>query len=196
MTRTIGIGMGIALILVLSLAVAGYAIYDSQTAGAPLSGTTGAGARILLDFDELVIKSDLVVLGEMESSETLTKTAPDTSYPENLRGEDISIQVSQISFTVDEYLKGSGGDTITISMPGEEEPDHGAEDKLAEGTKYVVFLFDPSLRADGDFWGDTYLTQGAQGIWQVSSDDVQRLDPPVVLPLSDLWNAVSKESDQ
>ena len=193
MRRTAGIG--ISLVLVLSLAVAAFVVYDAQTAGGPGAGATGAGWHILLDLEELVIKSDLVVLGEVESSEIVTKTAPDTSPPVDLRGEDYTIEVSRISFTVDEYLKGSGGDTVTITTSaGEDSDPHGTDNRLAEGTKYVVFLFDPNLLPGGDFWGDTYLTLGPQGIWQVSGSEAERRSPSKVLTLDSLRSEVSDAS--
>ena len=52
MTRTVGIG--ISLVLVLSLAVAAYVVYNSQTAGSPAAGATGAGAFVLADLEDLV----------------------------------------------------------------------------------------------------------------------------------------------
>ena len=107
MTRTVGIG--ISLVLVLSLAVAAYVVYNSQTAGSPAAGATGAGAFVLADLEDLATKSDLVVMGDIDSSENITKMAPDTSQPVELRGEDYPLELNRITFTVDEYLKGSGG---------------------------------------------------------------------------------------
>ena len=106
MTRTIGIGIFVALVLSLAAVACG---------GGPSSGATGAGGHVLLEIDELGAESDLVVLGELNSSEKITKTVQDTSQPADLRGDDYIIQVKQVSFTVSEYLKGSGDDTITIT---------------------------------------------------------------------------------
>ena len=186
MTRTIGIGIFAALALLLA-AVA--------CEGGPSSGGTGAGGHVLLNIDELAAESDLVVLGEIESSETITKTVQDTSQPADLRGSDYTIQVKQVSFTVSEYLKGSGDDTITITLPSEDDDfdPNGTDAKLAEDQQYVVFLFDPSLKIgdEENFWGDTYLAQGAQGVWQVSGDNVQRLNPPVTMTLANLKSEIS-----
>ena len=158
MTRTIGIGIFVALVLSLAAVACG---------GGPSSGATGAGGHVLLEIDELGAESDLVVLGELNSSEKITKTVQDTSQPADLRGDDYIIQVKQVSFTVSEYLKGSGDDTITITLPSEDDDfdPHGTDAKLAEDTQYVVFLFDPSLRIgdEENFWGDTYLGAGSAG---------------------------------
>ena len=185
MTRTIGIGIFLALVLSLTAVACG---------GGPSSGATGAGGHILLDLGELTAESDLVVLGEVESSETITKTAQDTSQPVDLRGSDYTIEVKQVSFTVDEYLKGSGDDTITITLPAEDEHSdpHGTDAKLAEDTQFIVFLFDPSLRIgdEENFWGDTYLAQGAQGVWRVSGSDAHRLNPPITMTLENLKSEV------
>ena len=208
-------GIVISLVLVLSLAVAVYAVFDggqraggSGAAGIPStivldfdelvsgSGAAGIPSTIVLDFDELVNVSELVVLGEIESSETITKIAPDTSQPVSLRGADQAIEVSQISFTVDEYVKGSGADVVTVTMPaGAHFELHGTEGKLTEGIRYVLFLFDPGLRGGGDFWGATYLTHGPQGIWQVDGSVAERIAPPAVLDLDDLLSKVRKAAD-
>ncbi len=72
--------------MVLSLIAAAYMVYGNQTSRGS-SGAAGVGGEILLDLDELVGESELVVLGEMESSQTFTKTASDTSQPVSLRGK-------------------------------------------------------------------------------------------------------------
>ena len=58
MTRTVGIG--ISLVVVLVVAVAAYAVYDNQKDEGPVMGT-GFGGETVLDIDELIRKSDLVV---------------------------------------------------------------------------------------------------------------------------------------
>ena len=194
MTRTVGIG--ISLVLALSSAVAAYVVYDSQTAGGPASGAIGAGSMVLMDLEELARKSDLVVLGDVESSETFTKTVPDTSQPVESRLEDYNIELERISFTVEEYLKGSGGDTVIITTPARDNqaPDW-SENRLDEGTKYVVFLFDPSLLTDdADIWDDTYLTLGTQAIWQVSGNEAERRFPSKILTLESLRSEVTNAS--
>ncbi len=198
MTRTVGIG--ISLVVVLVVAVAAYAVYDNQKDEGPVMGT-GFGGETVLDIDELIRKSDLVALGEMASSEARTKTVEDASQPVDRRGDAYSINISEISFTVDEYLKGSGEDAITITISADESnfhlhgPETAPADKLAVGTEYVVFLFDPKLMTDSDFWGDTYLTQGDQGIWHVTGDDVVRQVPPLVMSLDDLRDRVTGASE-
>ena len=182
MKRTVGIG--ISLVLALSLAVAAYVVYNSQT----------AGRHPLADLEFLATKSDLVVMGKVKCSETLTKLATDTSQPAELR-EDYPIELNRITFTVDEYLKGPGGDTVTITTQARNDP-RGSENRLDEGTKYVVFLFDPSLLTDDDFWGDIYLTQGPRGIWQVSGSEAERRFRPTVLTLDRLRSEISDASGQ
>ena len=183
--------VGISLTVVLALAVAGYMVYNSQTPQGS-SGAAGVGAPIILDIDDLVGESDMVVLGEVDSSETVTKTVSDTSQPEDLRGDDYSMTTKQIQFSVSEYLKGSDVNTITITMQEDERYKGPA---LSTGTQYVVFLFDPSLQTGGDFWGDTYLTLGAQAIWEVDGTKVKRTNPPMELTLEDLKGQVDSASD-
>ena len=91
--------------------------------------------------------------------------------------------------------RGPGGDTVTITVAAASDP-RGSEAKLDEGTKYVVFLFDPSLLTDGDFWGNTYLTLGPQGIWQVSGSEAERRFPHTVLTLDSVRSEVSDASGQ
>ena len=186
MTRTNGIGIFAVLVLSLAAVACG---------GGLSSGAAGAGEHVLLDLDELAAESDLVVLGEIESSEKITKTVRDTSQPADLRGNDYTIQVKEVSFTVSEYLKGSGDDTITITLPSEDDgfDPNGTDAKLVGDTQYVVFLFDPSLKIgdEENFWADTYLAQGAQGVWRVSGADVQRLNPPITMTLEKLRSDVS-----
>ena len=184
------VGIGISLTVMLALAVAGYMVYNNQTPQGA-SGAAGVGSPILLEIDDLAGKSDMVVLGEVASTQNVTKTVSDTSQPVDLRVDDYSIAISQIAFTVDGYLEGSGEDTITISMQAD---DRYKGPSLSTGTQYVVFLFDPSLQTGGDFWGDTYLTLGAQGIWEVNGTDVVRVNPPLVLTLDDLKGQVTRAS--
>ena len=190
-------GIGISLVLVLSLAVVAYAayiIYNNQTAGGSAAGATGAGSYVLADIDDLAAKSDLVVMGQIQSSENITKMVTDTSRPEESQAEEYTLELSQITFRVDESLKGAGGDTITITVPADSAPS-GSEFKLEDGTTYVVFLFDPNLLlTDNDLWAGTYLTQGPQGIWQVSGNDAERRSPPLVLTLESLRTEISNAS--
>lgn len=62
-----------------------------------------------------------MTLGEIEPSETITKKVQDTNQPADLPRSDYTIQVKQVSFTVSEYLKGSGDDTITITQPSKDD---------------------------------------------------------------------------
>ena len=192
-------GIGISLVLVLSLAVIAYAayiIYSNQTAGGSAAGATGAGSYVLADIDDLAAKSDLVVMGQIQSSENITKMVTDTSRPAESQAEKYTLELNQITFRVDEYLKGSGGGTVTITVPADSDPS-GSEFKLDAGTTYVVFLFDPNLLlTDDDFWAGTYLTQGRQGIWQVSGSDAERLEPRTVLTLQSLRTEIGKGSSR
>lgn len=199
MRRTVGIG--VSLVLVLSLAIAAYVVYNWQIAGGPTSGATGAGSMVLLDIEELILESDLVVLGTVASNETFSKTVSDTTPLEVSdttpleEVEDYVIELERVSFTVEEYLKGSGGDTVTITTsPRDDQAPDWSENTLDGGTKYVVFLFDPSLLTDDDFWGDTYLTLGTQGIWQVSGNEAERRYPSKILTLESLRSEVSDAS--
>ena len=138
--------------LVLALAAVAACLAFDRDQGSIGTGAAGIPSEIVLSLDELVKESELVVLGEIASSDTITKSAPDTSQPVSLRGANLSIEVSQISFAVDEYFKGSGGQAIRVTMPADAHfQAHGTEGKLLEGNKYVLFLFDPGLRGDGDF---------------------------------------------
>ena len=163
-----------------------YAVLDSGQRASG-SGSAGAGAEVVLEIDELVNVSELVVLGEPESSEIVRKRATDTSQPVHLRGADQIIEVSRVTFTVDEYFKGSGAKVISVTMPSASHFELiGTDGTLKEETKYILFLFDPDLRGGGDFWGDTYLTHGIQGTWQVNGTLAERIEPPASLTLDDL----------
>ncbi len=182
--------VGISLTVILAFAAAGYMVYNSQTPQGA-SGAAGLGSSIILDIDDLARESDIVVIGEVASSENVTKTVSDTSQPVDQRGADYSIETSRIQFTVSEYLRGSDGDVITITMQADERYKGPG---LSPGTEYVVFLFDPSLKTDSSFWGDTYLTLGGQAIWEVNGTKVARTHPPTEMTLKDLKSQIRRAS--
>ena len=194
MTRSIGIGTGVVLILLVCIGIAAYAIYGYQNGGGSGLGTgrTGAGAHILLDMNELVAKSDLVVVGTAGSGQTVTKTVADTSEPENQREADYDLKVNEVPFTVSEYLKGDGEGTITVTLAEDAPGQRMTDDQVEDGVKYVLFLFDASALTDSTIWDGTYLSVGEQGIWRVSGDSVVRLEPPRTMQLSELKNAVKQ----
>ena len=198
MRRTAGIG--ISLVVVLSLAATAYAAFmicNNQTAGGTGTGVHGTGSYVLADIDDLAANSDLVVMGEIDSIANITKMAPDTSQPVENRGEDYAVKLRQITFTVNEYLKGSGGDTVTITMSPEDEHDpRGPGATMDDGAMYVMFLFDPNLLTDEDYWAGTYLTLGPQAIWKVSGHDAERLSPPFVLTLESLRAEISNGANR
>ena len=189
------VGIAISVVLLLSLAISVYLVGDSdQPTGG--SGSAGIASETILEIDELANVSELVVLGEPESSEVVTKEATDTSQPEHLRGPKQVIELSRVTFTVDEYFKGSGPKIINVTMPAASHFQLlGNDGTLKEEITYVLFLFDPNLRGSGDFWGDTYLTQGLQGTWQVNGSSAERIAPPASLTLDDLRNQVAEASD-
>ena len=188
-------GIGISLTLVLTLAVSVYAVLDSGQRASG-SGSAGAGTEVILEIDDLVDVSELVVLGEPESSEIVRKRATDTSQPVHLRGADQVIELSRVTFTVDEYFKGSGAEVISVTMPSAPHFELiGTDGTLKEEIKYVLFLFDTNLRGGGDFWGDTYLTHGIQGTWQVNGSSVERIAPSASLTLDDLRSQVGEAID-
>ena len=183
--------VGISLTVILAFAVAGYMVYNSQMPQGA-SGAGGIGAPIILDIPDLARESTIVAIGEVASSENVTKTVSDTSQPVDRRGPDYTIETSRIQFTVAEYLRGSDEGVITITMQADERYKGPA---LSPGTEYVVFLFDPNLKVANSIWGDTYLPLGGQAIWQVNGANVSRTHPPTVMTLEDLKSQVNKAAN-
>lgn len=161
------------------------------------SSSSIKGLQILLTLGELTQASDLVVVGKsLSSARGEVRPVDDPSYSEHLLDSTESIAIKRVTFEVDEYIKGVGPEQITVLTSANSEGvvfggSQQDSDVLTKDTEYLLFLFEPDVKA---VWGDGYIIQGPQGRWVIEEGTANRASPrhpcqlrtskPRFLPLS------------
>ncbi len=162
----------------------------------PQSTHISSGLEISMFVPELASKSDIVVRGIVVGKAEEERRVPDRDMPpgESRPQIDRTVTVQTFKVQVDEYLRGSGPETVAVSQTKSDVRDGKDKPLLAEGDEYFLFLFTTFNTAGSTFWGDAYLIQGpTQGYWTVQDGRAERpLGQQISMPLGELRQQVSR----
>jgi hypothetical protein len=144
-----------------------------------------------LDLDELTLKADLIVLGNVTSITPNQWDTPDGKPPKDFSISDTSFAYSlfsDISFQVDRILKGKADQVIHIRSYGGQYKQYTlwVEDQpeLNNGSAYLLFLY-----SDSEDFG---VLGSYQGVYEIFETNAKSISDPIDWKINDLIEAIQQ----